>query len=391
MPGLEKKPAVLGGKPAFSKIFPFNQPTIPELGELTDQLKDIFSSKMITNAKYVREFEKNAAKYLGVKHAVAVSCCTSGLLLVLKALELKGEVIVPSFTFSATVQSLVWNNLKPVFVDCDPKSFNIDAKLVESLITPKTSAIMAVHIFGMPADVGALSKIAKMHGLKLIFDAAHGFGAKYDGKLVGGFGDAEIFSLSPTKILTAGEGGIVATNDDVLAGNIRIGRDYANQGDYNCQFAGLSARMAEFNAILGLKNLETIEEKVARRNEIADVYKENLKGLPGISFQETTPGSRCSYKDVSILIDPKKFGLTRDVLAQCLDKENIKTKKYYYPPVHHQKFITDMFKADESKLKVTNYVSQNILSLPILTHMKDKDITAICGAIRNIYKYRNEI
>ena len=132
---------------------------------------------------------------------------------------------------------------------------------------------------------------------------------------------------------------------------------------------------------MGLKNLETIEKKVARRNEIADVYKKNLKGLPGISFQEAAPGSRCSYKDVSILIDPKKFGLTRDVLAECLDKENIKTKKYYYPPVHHQKFITSVFKADESKLKVTNYVSENILSLPILTHMNDKDIAAICGAI----------
>jgi dTDP-4-amino-4,6-dideoxygalactose transaminase len=227
--------------------------------------------------------------------------------------------------------------------------------------------------------------------LKLIFDAAHAIGAKYNGNLVGGFGDAEVFSLSPTKILTAGEGGIVATNDDVLAGNIRIGRDYANPGDYNCQFAGLSARMAEFNAILGLKNLETIEEKVARRNGIADVYKENLKGLPGISFQEAAPGSRCSYKDVSILIDPKKFGLTRDVLADCLVKENIMTKKYYYPPIHKQRFITSMFKADESKLKVTNYVSGNILSLPIFTHMKDKDIAAICGAISNIYKHPSQI
>jgi len=384
MPGVEKKPA-------FAMAFPFNQPTIPELGELTAQLKDIFSSKMITNGKYVREFEKNIAKYLGVKHAVAVSCCTAGLLLTLKALELKGEVIVPSFTFSATVQALVWNNLKPVFVDCDPKNFNIDTKLIESLITSKTSAIMAVHVFGMPADVASLAKIAKKHGLKLIFDSAHAIGTKYNGKLVGGFGDAEVFSLSPTKVLTAGEGGIVATNDDVLAKNIRIGRDYANPGDYNCQFAGLNARMTEFNAILGLKGLETIGEKVARRNEIADVYKENLKGLPGISFQEAAPGSRCSYKDVSILIDPKKFGLTRDVLAECLVKENIMTKKYYYPPVHHQKFITSMFKADESRLKVTNYVSENILSLPIFTHMKDRDIATICGAISNIYKHRSQI
>jgi len=391
MPGVKDKPAILGGKPAFSDIFPFAQPTIPELGELMPQLKEIFSSKNITNCKYVREFENSAAKYLGVKNAVAVSSCTSGLLLACRALGLKGEVIVPSFTFSATVQSLVWNNLKPVFVDCDPKNFNIDVKLIEGLITPRTSAIMAVHVFGMPADVDALARITKKHGLKLIFDAAHAIGAKYKGVLVGGFGDAEVFSLSPTKVLTAGEGGIVVTNDDALAKNLRIGRDYANPGDYNCQFAGLNARMTEFNAVLGLNGLETMEIKVACRNKLAEVYMASLKDVPGISFQEKASGSRSNYKDLSIMVDPKEFGLTRDVLAVCLEKENIKTKKYYYPPVHRQKFITSMFRADENKLKVTNHVSENIISLPMFSHMDEKDVVRICDAISNIYKHRSQI
>jgi len=391
MPGVKKKPAVLGGKPAFSDVFQFAQPTIPELSEISTELKEIFSTKNITNGRYVHEFEKEIAKYLGVKHAVAVSCCTSGLILTCKSLELTGEVIVPSFTFSATVQALVWNNLKPVFVDCDPKNFNINAKLIEDLITPRTSAIMAVHVFGMPADIDALVKITKKHGLKLIFDSAHAIGAKYDGKLVGGFGDAEVFSLSPTKVLTAGEGGIVATNDDALAKNIRIGRDYANPGDYNCQFAGLNARMAEFNAILGLKGLETMEEKVISRNRLAEVYKQNLKNVPGISFQEGTPGSRSTYKDLSILVEPELFGLSRKILAECLDKENIRTKKYYYPPIHRQKFITSLFKVDENKLKVTNHVSENILSLPMFTHMEEKDIITICNAAKNIRAHSSEI
>jgi len=391
MPGVKKKPAVLGGKPAFSDVFQFAQPTIPELSEISTELKEIFSTKNITNGRYVHEFEKEIAKYLGVKHAVAVSCCTSGLILTCKSLELTGEVIVPSFTFSATVQALVWNNLKPVFVDCDPKNFNINAKLIEDLITPRTSAIMAVHVFGMPADIDALVKITKKHGLKLIFDSAHAIGAKYDGKLVGGFGDAEVFSLSPTKVLTAGEGGIVATNDDALAKNIRIGRDYANPGDYNCQFAGLNARMAEFNAILGLKGLETMEEKVISRNRLAEVYKKNLKNVPGISFQEGTPGSRSTYKDLSILVEPELFGLSRKILAECLDKENIRTKKYYYPPIHRQKFITSLFKVDENKLKVTNHVSENILSLPMFTHMEEKDIITICNAAKNIRAHSSEI
>ena len=391
MPGVKNKPAVLGGKPAFSDVFQFAQPTIPELSEISSELKEIFSTKNITNGKYVHEFEKEIAEYLGVKHAVAVSCCTSGLILTCKSLELTGEVIVPSFTFSATVQALVWNNLKPVFVDCDPKNFNINAKLIEDLITPRTSAIMAVHVFGMPADIDALVKITKKHGLKLIFDSAHAIGAKYDGKLVGGFGDAEVFSLSPTKVLTAGEGGIVATNDDALAKNIRIGRDYANPGDYNCQFAGLNARMAEFNAILGLKGLETMEEKVISRNRLAEVYKKNLKNVPGISFQEGTPGSRSTYKDLSILVEPELFGLSRKILAECLDKENIRTKKYYYPPIHRQKFITSLFKVDENKLKVTNHVSENILSLPMFTHMEEKDIITICNAAKNIRAHSSEI
>ena len=391
MPGVKKKPAVLGGKPAFSDVFQFAQPTIPELSEISTELKEIFSTKNITNGRYVHEFEKEIAKYLGVKHAVAVSCCTSGLILTCKSLELTGEVIVPSFTFSATVQALVWNNLKPVFVDCDPKNFNINAKLIEDLITPRTSAIMAVHVFGMPADIDALVKITKKHGLKLIFDSAHAIGAKYDGKLVGGFGDAEVFSLSPTKVLTSGEGGIVATNDDALAKNIRIGRDYANPGDYNCQFAGLNARMAEFNAILGLKGLETMEEKVISRNRLAEVYKQNLKNVPGISFQEGTPGSRSTYKDLSILVEPELFGLSRKILAECLDKENIRTKKYYYPPIHRQKFITSLFKVDENKLKVTNHVSENILSLPMFTHMEEKDIITICNAAKNIRAHSSEI
>ena len=391
MPGVKNKPAVLGGKPAFSDVFQFAQPTIPELSEISTELKEIFSTKNITNGRYVHEFEKEIAKYLGVKHAVAVSCCTSGLILTCKSLELTGEVIVPSFTFSATVQALVWNNLKPVFVDCDPKNFNINAKLIEDLITPRTSAIMAVHVFGMPADIDALVKITKKHGLKLIFDSAHAIGAKYDGKLVGGFGDAEVFSLSPTKVLTSGEGGIVATNDDALAKNIRIGRDYANPGDYNCQFAGLNARMAEFNAILGLKGLETMEEKVISRNRLAEVYKKNLKNVPGISFQEGTPGSRSTYKDLSILVEPELFGLSRKILAECLDKENIRTKKYYYPPIHRQKFITSLFKVDENKLKVTNHVSENILSLPMFTHMEEKDIITICNAAKNIRAHSSEI
>jgi dTDP-4-amino-4,6-dideoxygalactose transaminase len=149
--------------------------------------------------------------------------------------------------------------------------------------------------------------------------------------------------------------------------------------------------MTEFNAVLGLNGLETMEIKVACRNKLAEVYMASLKDVPGISFQEKASGSRSNYKDLSIMVDPKEFGLTRDVLAVCLEKENIKTKKYYYPPVHRQKFITSMFRADENKLKVTNHVSENIISLPMFSHMDEKDVVRICDAISNIYKHRSQI
>jgi len=391
MHNLGSEPAVLGGDPVFGDVLPFAQPTIPQFDELVEAGREVFSSKSITNSKYVREFEDAVAAYLGVKDAVAVSSCTSGLMLVMRAMELSGEAIVPSFTFSATVQSLIWNNIRPVFADCEMGSFNINTRLIEPLITGKTSVLLAVHVFGMPADIESLSIIAKKHNLRLIFDAAHAFGSIYKGRHVGSFGDAEVFSLSPTKLLTTGEGGIIATNDGSLAGKLRIGRDYANPGDYDCQFPGLNARMPEFNAILGLKGLETIEEKVMKRNDLVDLYKANLRHLPGIDFQEESPEVRSTYKDFSVLLSPERFGLTRDELSICLDAENIRTKKYYFPPVHRQKFFTSIYGNHARELPVTEHVSQNILSLPIFSHMQKGQVVRVCEAVTRIHKYRGRI
>jgi dTDP-4-amino-4,6-dideoxygalactose transaminase len=391
MLNIKNMPAVLGGAPVFCKVMPFAQPTLPKITEVFDEFDEIFTSKNITNGKYVMKFEEMAAHYLNVKHAVAVSSCTSGLMLVMRALGLKGEAIAPSFTFSATVQALIWNGLKPVLADCDAKSFNIDVNKISGLINEKTSAIVGVHIFGMPCNVAALDKIAKDNRLKLIFDAAHAFGSIYHNKNIGGCGDAEVFSLSPTKVLVAGEGGIVSTNNSNLAELIKIGRDYANPGDYNCRFPGLNARMAEMNAVIAIKNLESLDSKVARRNELVSLYKQGLAGIPGISFQEEAPGLKSTYKDLSIMISPANFGLSRDDMALCLEVENIKTKKYYSPPVHRQNVYMSLFPDKCLNLAVTNYVSEHILSLPIYTHMSEEDIEKICFAVRKIYFYRKKI
>lgn len=383
-------PAILGGKPEFFRPVPITVPTLPRFSDLKDKYKRIIQSGMITNAKYVQELEEKARDFLGVKYAIAVNSCTSGLILTLKALGLKGEVILPAFTFHATAHALAWNGLKPVFVDCDPHTYNIDPKSVIKAISPKSCAILAVHIFGNPADISSLEEIARRYNLKLIFDAAHGFGSRHQGKNIGAFGDAEVFSLSPTKLLTAAEGGIVATSDKEIARKVKIGRNYGDPGTYDCEFSGLSVRMSEFNAILGIESLKILEKNVVRRNHLVSLYKKLLAVLPGISFQKIKNADRSSFKDFSILIAEAKFGLSRDKLYQSLLAENIIVKKYFYPPVHIQKAFLRFGQAKRN-LITTKKISENILSLPLYSHMEEETLRKIVYAIQRIFQMRQRI
>src|SRR5262249_44982509 len=231
--------AILGGKPAFEQLVPIVRPTLPRFEDLSEELAEIVGSGMVTRGQQLRKFEAAAAEHLRVKHAVAVSSCTSGLMLAYQALGLTGEIVAPSFTFMATVSAAVWAGLRPVLVDVDRQTANIDPAAAERAITPETSAIGAVPNFGNPADIRRLEEIAKRRGIKLIFDAAHGFGAQYQGVPVGPQGDAQVYSLSPTKLVVAGEGGIVATNSDAVAEKVRCGREYGMGAGYDSLFAGI--------------------------------------------------------------------------------------------------------------------------------------------------------
>ncbi|MBI5789092.1 MAG: DegT/DnrJ/EryC1/StrS family aminotransferase [Candidatus Schekmanbacteria bacterium] len=386
-----KKPAILGGSPAFDQLLPINQPTLPKVDDLTAELTDIFNSGMLTNARYVKRFENECADYLEVKNAVAVSCCTSGLLLSLKLLGLKGEVIVPSFTFPATVHALLWNNLKPVFVDCDPETFNIDPHEVEKKITPQTCAIMLVYIFGNPPQLDRLTSIAAKHHLKMISDAAHALGVKYHGKFAGNFADAEVFSLAPTKLVVAGEGGIVATNNDQLAADLKIARDYGNPGNYNTRFIGLNARMSEMHALLAGKCLTKLEESINTRYKLVDLYKSRLQKLPGISFQKIEANARTSYNYFSVLVDEEIFGLNNDQLSAALKPENIMTRKYFYPPVHEQDAYKDYYQQYQDQLPATAWVCKRICCLPLFTHLPEEKVIKVCEAIERIYENRVQV
>lgn len=384
-----KVPAVLGGRAVFSSPLPITTPTISASQSMLRAIGRVVNSRQLTNGNEVRKFEKAIERYLGVRHAIALGSCTSGLMLILRVLGLRGEVILPSFTFHATAHAIIWNGLKPVFVDCDPETYNINPREAEKAITPKTAAIMAVNIFGNSADIEALGKIARKHGLKLIFDSAHAFGTKYQGKNAGGFGTAESFSLSPTKLLTAGEGGIVTTNDDELAAKIKMGRNYGDPGSYDPEFSGLSSRMGELNAILGMFSLNTLEKNVKRRNRAANLYRKHLSNIPGLSFQKINEGDRSSYKDLSILVDRSVFGLSRDQIYTALLAENIIVKKYFYPPVHRIRAFRNC--QNRHKLPVTEKISDNSLSLPLFSHIDDESIETVCQAIGDIYACRELI
>jgi dTDP-4-amino-4,6-dideoxygalactose transaminase len=382
-------PALLGGTPIFQTKVNIVRPVLPDYSELIDGVKDIVGTGMVTKGKYLRAFEDAIASHLNVKHTVAVSSCTSGLMLTYRGLGLTGDVVVPSFTFMATVSSLIWSGLNPIFADVNPHTTNLDPSAAEAAITPQTSAIVAVHNFGNPAEIDALKAVAQKHNLKLIFDAAHGFGALYQGKPVGNQADAHIFSLSPTKLLITGEGGIVSTDDDRLAEQIRMGREYGNDGNYDSAFAGLNARMPEFNALMGLFSLKRLESAAQSRNETANYYQEMLGRLPGIEFQQVCSGDRSSYKDFSITVDAETFGLSRDQLALALGAENIDTRKYYEPPAHRQLAYKQFYNG--SQLPNTELLSARSLSLPMWSQMEQDVATGICEAMQRIYQNRQDL
>jgi dTDP-4-amino-4,6-dideoxygalactose transaminase len=384
-------PALLGGRPMCEVGLPYMRPTLPPWEVLGQQIQEIISTGMVTKGHYLEAFEEQVAGYLGVRHAVAVSSCTIGLMLLYQSLGLEGEVLVPSFTFMATVHPLVWQRVRPVFVDIDPLTWNLDPAQVEACITPRTTAIVAVHIFGNPAPIEKLEAIAHRHGLALIFDAAHGFGALHHSKPLGGYGQAEVFSTSPTKLLVTGEGGIVATNDDDLAYHIRLGREYGNPGNYDSLLPGLNARMPEFNAILGLHSLEMLEENAQHRNALATGYRTHLAEIPGITFQTIRPYNRSSFKDFTIRIDAAQFGLDRDSLRCALAREGISARPYYVPPVHQHSTYQALVSQQQPYLPVTQDVAQTVLSLPIYSHMPTESLIRVCEAIGRIYRYAPQI
>jgi dTDP-4-amino-4,6-dideoxygalactose transaminase len=367
--------------PLFASKVPIAAPSLPPKEEILEALGTLLEGSQLTNGDTVARLEREAARFLGVPECVAVSSCTSGLMLVERCLGLAGEVILPSFTFFATGHSLLWNGLDPVLADSDPGDFNMDPEQVERAITPRTTAILAVHVFGCPAQVKALEEIARRRGLRLIFDGAHAFGSKVNGRGVAQWGDATVFSLSPTKPLVAGEGGLIAVADPELASQLRQARNYGKGAAYNCDILGLNARMTEMQAALALLGLPYLAQNLRARNDLAAIYGRYFRSTAGLTTQAVAPGLSSTHKDFAVLVDPERFGICRNELEDALTADNVEVRRYFDPPLHRQKFHQQCGSASAAGLAVAERLSSQVLCLPLHAGLKSETVEAIAARV----------
>jgi dTDP-4-amino-4,6-dideoxygalactose transaminase len=384
--------AIFGGTPAFGSELHVGRPSIGDRQALLGRIDDILERKWLTNdGPLVREFEQRVSELIDVKHCVAVCNATVGLEIIVKALELSGEVIVPSFTFIATAHALRWLGITPVFCDIDPVTHNIDPLRVAEAITERTTAVIGVHVWGRPCDVEALVDLTHRHKLKLLFDAAHAFGCSYKGRMIGGFGNAEIYSFHATKFVNTFEGGAVVTNDDELAARLRLMRNFGFAGLDTVACLGINGKMNEISAAMGLTSLESFEEFVAANYRNYKEYQQRLADIPGISVLRYNKDEKCNYQYLVLEINEEAMGISRDQLVSTLWAENILARRYFYPGCHQMEpYRTDDPQA-ALRLLHTEKLAKSVLCLPTGSAVSSEQVTVICELIEFIVKNAKEV
>ena len=377
---MKKEPelAVCGTHPTFSEPLHVGRPNVGDETEFLRLTQELLQRRWLTNnGPLVQELERKIAHLHGVKHCVAMSNGTVALEIAIRALGLEGEVIVPSYTFVATAHALYWQGITPVFADIDPTTHNLDPNAVRRMITPRTTGLIGVHLWGRPAPVLALQQIADEHGLNLMYDSAHAFASSVGGTRIGGFGRCEVLSFHATKVYNTFEGGAVLTNEDELAETMRLMRNFGFAGFDNVIHPGTNGKMPEINAAMGLVNLAALDRFIATNQRNYEMYLHLLSTADGIQILKHDPANNPNYQYMVIEVDAR----IRDQVVAGLHAENILARKYFWPGCHRMKPYHDLFPHAGLLLPATQNIAGRVIVLPTGTAVNATDIAKIADIL----------
>lgn len=365
-----------------NKLITVTSPLLPPLGEFQKMIADIYASKWITNnGTFHRQLEKELAAYLKVPYLSLFTNGTLPLITALQALRIKGEVITTPYSFVATTHSLWWNGIKPVFVDIDPATGNIDPNKIEAAITPNTTAIMPVHVYGKPCDTEAIQEIADKYGLKIIYDAAHAFGVEVNGESILNAGDLSTLSFHATKVYNTIEGGALVMHDEKMKKRIDYLKNFGFADEVTVVAPGINSKMDEMRAAYGLLNLKQVDAAIEARHQVAVKYREALRPIDGITFFDDMPGVKHNYSYFPIFIDENKYGMTRDDLYFKMKEQGVLGRRYFYPLISTFSTYKGLESASPSNLPNAHKMADSVICLPMHHALTDEDIQRILHCI----------
>lgn len=376
--------AINGAAPAFEQPLHVGHPNIGDRDAFMRYAGEMFDRRWLSNGgPLVLEFEGKVARHLGVKHCIAMCNGTIALEIAIRALGLSGEVIVPSYTFVATAHALQWQGITPVFADVDPATHTLDPAAVRRMITPRTTGIIGVHLWGRAAPVEELQQLADEHGLKLMYDAAHAFSCTHKGQMIGSFGACEVLSFHATKFFNTFEGGAVVTNDDELAEKMRLMRNFGFSGLDQVSHPGTNGKLIEIAAAMGLVNLDSLDDVIAANRRNYMMYREALQGIPGVSLLRYDDAERNNYQYVVLEVGPG-CAASRDQLVEALRAENIMARRYFWPGCHNMEPYRSLFPHAGLLLPATQEVAGRVIVLPTGQTMTQEALATVVQVIRTL-------
>lgn len=365
-----------------NKTITVTSPLLPDLNEFNEVLKEIWSSKWITNnGSFHKQLEKELAAYLKVPFISLFTNGTLPLLTALQALRITGEVITTPYSFVATTHSIWWNGCKPVFVDIDPATGNIDPDKIEAAITPKTTAIMPVHVYGKPCDTKRIQDIADKYGLKVIYDAAHAFGVEVNGESILNAGDLSTLSFHATKVYNTIEGGAMVMQDEKTKQRIDYLKNFGFAGETTVVGPGINSKMDEMRSAYGLLNLKQVDNAIEARHKVAVRYREVLRNVEGVTFFDDMPGVRHNYSYFPIFIDSEKYGMTRDALYEKMKAANVLGRRYFYPLISEFSTYRGLESARPENLPNAHKMAGSVICLPMHHDLCEYDIDRVLNIV----------